>query len=473
MFLFLPLIQSLFKVKGYIRPLKGAYNEAMDVEFNKTKWLDGSFQQGKDNYISQNFGFRNYYVLLNNQLDYELFNKANTDKVVIGKGGFLYESNYITSYFGENFIGEEQLKEKVFTLKNLQDVLAGQNITLQVLLAPGKATYYPEFIPTEWCSTKKINNYECFVNLAKKQGLNYFDCNKWFLEMKNITPYDLYPKTGIHWSNYGSLIAFDSLTKRIENETKLNLKNLEITNVAFQDSLISPDEDIGNALNLAFKIQPLPMPYAKYNWISDSTEVHPRALFIGDSYFWNMYYEGLVNNVFDKSAFWYYNQTVYPESEPEREVKKLNLAEEIKKFKVIVLLVTDCNIHDIGWGFAETASKLLTTEMKAALRRNIYILDLCEEIKRTPDWLIQVEKKAKEKNISVEAMIKLDAVYAYETDYNQPEVISLTEQNKKRILDTPEWVNQIKAKAKEKNISFEEMLELDAKYIYNTEQRKK
>lgn len=473
LFLYLPLLQSTFHLKKYIRPLKGAYQEVSDITLNKQNWFDGTYQISKDAFINQNFGFRNYYVFLNNQVDYALFNKANADKIVVGKGGFLYESNYIDSYFGNNFVGEEVLRAKVALLKDLQDYFKSRNVTLQILLAPGKGTFYPEFIPDNWISEKKLNNYECFVKEAKKSGLNIFDCNQWFLDMKNITPYDLYPKTGIHWSNYGSLLVFDSLTRKIESEAHMNLKNLEITNVSFSDSLLSPDEDIGNALNLAFKIQPLPMPYAKYIWTNDTTFTRPNTLFIGDSYFWNMYYEGLVNNVFEESKFWYYNQTIYPESEPVREVGKLNVAEELQKYKVIVLMATDCNIHDIGWGFAENVTKGLAEEMKAIIRKKIYVFDLCEEIKRTPEWIKEVTRKAKEKNISIDEMVKLDAIYAYETDYNRPEVIELTEQNKKRILGTPEWTEQIKVKAKEKNISFEEMLELDAKYIYNTEQRKK
>lgn len=472
-FLYLPLLQSYLHIKKYIRPLKGAFIEAKDAEFTKDAWLDGSFQKSKEDFINQNFGFRNYYVMLNNQTDYFLFNKANAEKVVVGKGGFLYESNYITSYFGNNYVGEEVLRNKISKLKDLQDFLFLQGVKLEVVLAPGKATFYPEFIPDNWIDVKKTNNYESFIKICNEKQVDYVDFNKWFLQIKNLTPYDLYPKTGIHWSNYGALIAFDSLTRKIEHNTKINLKNFSITNVSFADSLISPDEDIGSAMNLAFKIQPLPMPYAKYSWTDDASIVQPQALFIGDSYFWNLYYEGLINNVFSNSKFWYYNQTIYPENETERDVKKLNLLEEIKKQKVIVLMATDCNIQDIGWGFIENCVDIMKSEMNGITRKKAYILDLCEEIKRSPDWLKEVERKAKEKNISVEEMIKLDANYVYQTDYCKPEIIELTEKNKLRILSTPEWVEQIKVKAKEKNISFDEMLELDAKYIYVTEQKNK
>jgi hypothetical protein len=65
-------------------------------------------------------------------------------------------------------------------------------------------------------------------------------------------------------------------------------------------------------------------------------------------------------------------------------------------------------------------------------------------------------------------MVLLDAIFIYEKEYCKPEVIAATEKVKLRIIHTPPWKEQIKQKAKQKNISFEEMLELDAKFIYES-----
>jgi hypothetical protein len=468
LFLFIPVLQNIFHFK-WVKPLKGAYVEAPDVNLSKA-WFEGDYQEKKEEYINQNFGLRNYYVRFNNQIDFSLFKKANVDKVVVGKGDFLYEINYIDAYLGNNFIGKKKLEERFKKLKSLQDYLQLQHIHLEVVFAPGKATFYPEYIPKDWATEKKLNNYEYSRDLCKKFNIRFIDFNSWFLSQKSFSPYDLYPKTGIHWSNYGSLIAFDSLTKHVEHYTNSNLKTLTITNVSFSDSLRGPDNDIGEAMNLIWDIQPFPMPYANYHWVEEDF-IKPKALFIGDSYFWNIYYEGLTNNVYEDCKFWYYNETVYPESETERKVKDLNLLEQIKKQKVIVLMATECNIHDIGWGFIEQATEAFKKEMKEVLRKNIYMQNIIEEIHFTPKWMADIIKKAKMNNVSVDKQIKMDALYIYNSDYGRPEVIELTEDTKARILNTSPWVEQIKNKAKEKNISFEEMLELDAKYIYVTEQR--
>jgi len=468
LFLFVPALQNIFHFK-WVKPLKGAYIEAPDVALSNA-WFDGDYQKKKEEYINQNFGLRNYFVRLNNQIDFSLFKKANVGKVIVGKGDFLFENNYLEAYSGNNFAGEQKLDELYKKLKIVQDFLQEKGIFLEVIFAPGKATFFSEFIPDGWITGKKINNYQYSKKLCKKHNIRYIDFNAWFLSQKDFSPYDLYPKTGIHWSNYGSLIAFDSLTKHVEYYTGLNLKTFTITNVSFSDSLRGPDNDIGEAMNLMWDIQPFPMPYASYHW-TEEEYVKPKAIFIGDSYFWNIYYEGLTNNVYEDCKFWYYNETVYPETETERKVKNLNLLDEVKKQKVIYLLATECNVQDIGWGFIEKVYEAYDKELKAIFRKNVYIQNIIEEINNTPGWLNDIKKKAKNNNISIEQQIKMDALYIYDVDYGRKEVIELTEETKTRIFNTPEWIEQIKKKAKEKNLSFEEMVELDAKYIYVTEQR--
>lgn len=471
-FLFIPVLQNVLHFK-WIKPLKGAYVEVQDTEFSIANWFDANYQNKKEEYVNQNFGLRNYYVRFNNQIDYSLFNKANVAKLVVGKGGFLYEDDYINAYYGKNFIGEEKLEERFKKLKTVQDLLASQGTVLEVVFAPGKASFYPEFIPDNWRSEKKLNNYEYARDLCKKLGVTYIDFNAWFIQQKDLSPYDLYPKTGIHWSNYGSLLAIDSLKNHIQAMSGLKLRNFIIDNVGFSDSLQSPDNDIGEAMNLLSDVQVLPMPYANYHWQDDNGAVKPKALFIGDSYFWNIYYQGLTNNFFTDCKFWYYNETVYPESEPERSVKKLNLSDELKKYPVIVLMATDCNVHDIGWGFVDQVYDLYKENLKDAFRKKVYVKLLSENIRKDKVWLADVERKAKEKNISIEEMITLDAIYIYKTEYCKPGVPELLDETIARIKNTKPWVADIAKKAKEKNVSFEEMMEMDAKYIYDTELKQK
>lgn len=465
--LFLPLLQSNLHLKKWEKPLKGAYTEEKDTVLSTITWFDESFQKKKNAYLNQTFGLRNYYVRLNNQIDYTIFKKANAKHVVIGKLDFLYEDNYINAYFGRNFVGENRIQDNIDKLKQAQDILKGQGILLEIIFIPGKASFYPEYIPNEFVSAKKRSNYTAMCEHAKKKELRFLDFNAWFSQIKFTSLYDLYPRGGIHWSNYGALIAMDSLKKDIESNLGAKLNTFLIKEVNFTDSLIEPDNDIADALNLFKEVRPLPMPYATYDWLTEGT-IKPKAVFIGDSYFWNWYYQGLTNNIFSEAKFWYYNQTIYPESEPIRGVDQLSFKDEVMKNQVIVLMATESNIQDIGWGFADK----VIAELKGSAnskRKDIYIKYFRGEILKSSDWMEKVKQKSIANHITLEEMIGKDAEYLYETEYNAPEVVVQTENIKRKILASKEWLEHVRKKAIENKIDEAEMLELDAKYVYDTE----
>jgi len=484
LFLFLPLFQNTLHIKKWVKPLKGAFIPEKDTAFNWNGWFEEAYQQRKNKFLNQNFGLRNYYVLLNNQVDFTLFKKTNAEHVIPGKAGVFFEDTYINAYLGKNFVGEKNLKQLASKLKQAQELLKSNGIQLEILLLPGKASFFPEYIPDHYGSKRAVSNYDFISAYSKKIDLDLIDMNAWFKKLKTTTIYDLYPSGGIHWSNYGALLAFDSLQKHIESRTAMQLSKFEITKVNISEELINPDNDIADALNLCRDIKPLSMPYAEYKWSERTNEIKPRAIFIGDSYFWNWYYQGLVNNCFTDARFWYYNQTVYPDTLPERDVKNLAFKEAVSANQVIVLMATETNIHDIGWGFADRVIESFKFHEASQLsekpvlsqdlirRKDIYLRYFINEIRNTPVWLDKVKVKSKEKNISLDSMLALDADYLYETDYALKSVIDYTNETIERIKKDENWMKDVRAKAKKNKVSVEEMLELDAKYLYDTEVKK-
>ncbi len=397
--MFIPLLQSTFHIKKYIKPLSGAFAPKEDTTLSLAGLFSGKYQQKKEEFLNENFGLRNYYVRLNNQIDYQLFSKTNASKVIIGKRSYLFESDYIEAYLGKNFMGNEELTSRLTKLKKAQDILKARNILLEIVYAPGKASFYPAYIPDSYGKKERINNYEFIVEKAKTLQLDFIDFNAWFLKIKLVSSKALYPKTGIHWSNYGALLAIDSLRKHIERRKGYTLPQFKITSVKITDSIVNPDNDIALTMNLLKDIKPIPMPIANYYWLNNNP-TKPKALFIGDSYFWNFYYSGLVNNIFTEPEFWYYNTTVFPESLPIREVSKLDFKNVVGKQEVIVLLATESNLQDIGWGFVDKVLANFTgsensNSVTNDFRSRVYINYFINEIHHTPDWLKPFRKKQK------------------------------------------------------------------------------
>jgi hypothetical protein len=194
-------------------------------------------------------------VRLNNQISYAFFNKANAKTVVIGKNNYLYEENYIKAYFGSDFIGSDSILHQVQKLKFIADTLARLNKDLILVFAPGKASFFPEYIPQKYLKQRKETNFESYLKFAKENNLNLIDFNSFFRSQKGISQFPLYPKYGIHWSYYAACFATDSIAKYIEL-----IRQIDIRDIIWDKITIEParngDNDIMVGMNLLFEPKP-------------------------------------------------------------------------------------------------------------------------------------------------------------------------------------------------------------------------
>jgi hypothetical protein len=82
-----------------------------------------------------------------------------------------------------------------------------------------------------------------------------------------------------------------------------------------------------------------------------------------------------------------------------------------------------------------------------------------ERIKADSAWMNLITTKAKEANVSVDEMILIDAEYIRGLDI---EIIKIEND----ILRDSTWVDLIKKKAEEQALSFDEVIRADAEYVY-------
>src|SRR5207253_3372882 len=131
---------------------------------------------------------------------------------------------------------------------------------------------------------------------------------------KEKSKYPLYPQYGIHWSNYGAVKAFDSITSYIEHKLHVNLPDLRISSIKTPDTLQPADDDLITSMNLLWQPKTYKMAYPVFKVFYDSL-VHKKlnSLVVADSYWWQIYGFGLHTNTFKANDFWYYNIGVYPD----------------------------------------------------------------------------------------------------------------------------------------------------------------
>lgn len=419
-FLFGLLIIPFFQGKyNFIElaPLKGDIKETDNSYISFSNWLNGSYQEKKEKYLNETFGFRSLFVRINNQLSFWLFNKANANGVIIGKENYLFEENYIKAYYGADYIGDDSVAHRMQKLKFISDTLKSMNKNIIMVFAAGKGTYYSEYIPDKYKQPIGKTNYAYHLKLANEYNLNIIDFNSYFVANKNKSKYPLYPQHGIHWSYYGTCLVADSVIRYVESLRKIDMPNISWDTVLW-DYPKESDYDIGEGMNLKFKLKGQKLAYPHLLFEPDSGKKKPKLLVISDSFYWTMYNFGF-GNLFSDNHFWYYNQQVYPETFTKpTNTADLNLKEEISKFDVIIILSTDANLKSFGWGFIENTYNMFKSigQKTEEVEYQERIKKMIAKIKSNPEWLLTVTQKAEEKGIPLDSMVRLDAEWQVNED---------------------------------------------------------
>lgn len=464
--LIVPLFQKTFKLFSEA-PLQGDFYTKKDAEFSLTAWFDGSFQSNKEAFIDENFGFRAPLLRLNNQLLFSFFNIAKARDVVVGKSNYLFGGDYIKSYTGKDFIGDSEVKRRVERLSCISDELKKRGKVFLVLIAPSKCYYHSEYLPPKYEQQGDSTNYKSYLNYLSKSTIPHIDFNGWLLEQKNKTEHLLYPKTGIHWSNYAAALAADSVVKLIRKQSISDLAGFFIEGVESTEWAKNPDQDIENGCNLWYPIKkPLfAYPIIKADSINKKKQ---NAFVVSDSYYWNWSWYGLDTMMFKNPLMGYYYNDVYDISAGRDSIHPIahyGLEKIINNSNVIILMTTEGKLQSFPWGFMDDAEKLLFGYTNVQLKRVKFVNKVIDKIKNTRQWYNTVVVKAKERKLGVEEMIKQDAEFVVKNNYKQ----LLVEDYIELIKSDEAWLKSIEQKAKAQKTSLEKMIEMDATWMAQQE----
>ena len=356
--LFLPMIQYKFRFFEEV-PLKGAYELSSKPKLTRESWFSGKYQEAQDKYMQEHTGFYPGWVRLYNQWNYSLFNIAHAKDVIRGKEDYLYEESYIKAYYGMDFLGENRIQDITRMWKAIQDTLQGKGIKLTVIFAPGKASFYPEYIPDQYKRELMGNtNYKEFKEQFIKQDVSYIDMHSWFESMKKKSKYPLFPKSGIHWSAYGQYLAIDSIVNYVSYTCKTPIPHFVLEKMVESRTPKRDDDDISKGMNLLFGIPDFTLAYPEFHPNRKPQKGDPKVLVIGDSFYWGLFNSTVSASLFNDGEFWYYNEQIYPASfTKEVWVKDQDLDKKLKENKVVFLLITDANLSSFSFGFLQMAAK--------------------------------------------------------------------------------------------------------------------
>ena len=455
-------------------PLVGYFNlkELPTIkEFTWKKWFSEDFQEELSSRLHDNSGLRNTMIRINNQYDFSLFGLIHAEGFVKGKQRYLYEEDYIHEYTGEYFIGKAVIDKKLARLKNVIDSLKAHNIPLLLVYEPGKASFFPEYIPRRFHPERRtLNNYEYMVSRSQELGIDFMDMNSYFLKMKDTARYPLFPRYGMHWSLYGVPKAVDTLKRSIEKMTGTILPGFKTSRLYHAETPMGTDNDIGEMLNLVCPLNHEPDVYP-FIAFDKTPPVTLSALVIADSYYGNIV-DDFGPHMFRNQDYWYYNSKLYPymNCNPPKYVDKSGLREKLTSYNVILLMVSEINLHCGFWNFADEAYMAFHPEKKDPL---LYGFE--NSIRNDRGWFRFMVKKSKIQGRPVEEMVREDAGYTFYSNYNNLPGKTYWDSVYHLAFDiryNAEWLAKVTKKAHDWKIPVDSVVMLDAIYCYEQSKKK-
>lgn len=390
-------------------------NNNPDSLFKSEQWFSGEYQSLKDDYNNDHWALKELFVRLNNQLYYKLFNQLRVNGFVAGKEDYVFSEVYIFSAFGDDYIGRERIKTKLEKARVVQDSLKRKGIDLLLVFAPGKGEYCTEQVEDKYRHPVKHTNYADYISISKQLNLNVLDLKAWFHQLKPASAYPLFPRFGHHWSYYGECLAVDTIIGHIEKLHGCDLPDMVWNKIDVVDTARSRDADVLKSMNLyANPPQNMKLAYPEVLFEQDTAKNKTRVLTVSDSYWYGPVYMGVGQNCFAGGQFWYYNNKIIPNPNPQErvEVWQLDLKQNIESNQVIMLLYSDANLTIFANTFIEDAYEMYTNPAayNARMEKTRQLKQFEKQIREQPVMLKKATKKSLDLQIPLDSAIKLDAM---------------------------------------------------------------
>jgi hypothetical protein len=470
--LFIPLLRQfgVFPINDI--GLDGNVEVQTLSEFNRNNWINGIFQKKAETVATENIGFRGFATRLRNQIDYSFFHLAHSDKAVVGKDNILFDEWYLDAWTGRTFVGNDFIDIKLHKLKMVQDTLKNLGTELIFILAPNKVNFFEEKIPDYYKMVQyPQSNYSTIAKRSKEIGIEFIDLNKYFLSIKDTSRYPLYPKSGIHWSNYGSYLALDTILNYIEAKQGIVLNDIYIDSIKLSHVPKHPDYDIGKNINLLCQIPQWEMAYPQLSYEDNPNKTKPKMLVSGDSYYFNIYNYDFTEKLFANNAFWYYAHWVYPEMYAKKtEATSYELQPEIEGKDIVLMMVTSRFMHNIDWLLID---KLFDIYFPGILWKKTY--NRRASIQTDHDYFFWLINEAEKQGILANEKIEKDVEYMLSKDSNSPIGKSVFDYIHEMENNTT-WLEEIRQKARKNQNTLRDQEILDAYFMekgYNKEIGKK
>lgn len=204
------------------------------------------FPKAYEAYYNDHFNWRNYFVNANTYLNYHAFGQsALPDKVIVGKGGWLFKSGFqLDMYRGKFQFSRQQLASITQALMRRKQAVEAIGGKYYLSIPPMKHHLYSEYLPD---NVRRLNPESSAQQLAEylqaNSDLTYIDLFGPLEALKQQQDRRLYLMTDHHWNDYAALYACKVLLDRLRLDfpelSPLDLDQFTVDSVTYDGMLLA------------------------------------------------------------------------------------------------------------------------------------------------------------------------------------------------------------------------------------------
>lgn len=471
----IPFIQMKFHIFN-VKPLDGVISKTPKPELNFKSYISGEFQKTSESYLSENYGLREPTIRLYNQYVWSFYHKNFNEFFIPGKNNWIFYLPSVKDYYGKRqpkkFATKAQVIEfidnEVDMMCALRDSLKHYNTEFLSFIAPDKSFIYPEYLPTEgWKrDTTAIRISDFFSKKLAAKGFPNINMTDWFIHIKDTVDYQLFKRMDFHW-DFSAAFGYDSLFRLMSSLNGLNIPQIKIDSLTtYIDNDRQNDEKM---LNLLFRIKDPTIQHKSHVSVQCDDCQKPIVLFISDSFILAFNEHMPVRKLLQHEEVWYYNTTCMDGFNSEKHrLEDVNRLRRVLRADYVVYGACNFNWDDGTMGFA----KSILDDLKD--RDLVKISLTMNEIETDTNWMKALKIQTGILSLPLEKVLEIEAhnvinnnvLLRDKTEISEEALINMKlEKIKEELRSNPEAMENISIKAKNKGISVEEMLNIDAKWV--------
>ncbi|MFK7927317.1 MAG: hypothetical protein AB8H79_03965 [Myxococcota bacterium] len=286
----LPLCGKIFEWDVAPR-LVGVETPVKVPDFGWIGWHDGAISQWLNKRAELDLGMRKTFIRTENQINWKVFGTLNTH-IFAGKDNVLFSANYSDGSDWCNEQVRQHIGRLTKTLATAQRALADHDIMMVPVVSANKSTFQRDALPPALARVAAIDvptRVDVFRAAAEENDLHYLDGPRFLEDLKPRALAPAFAKGGVHWSNYAGAEVLLELLRQLKERSSKDFFDYAIVDTHWHNPPRPPDRDLAKLANIW--TQPdlyEPAMDVTIGPVPGTGTVHPRVLFVGTSFCWNM-----------------------------------------------------------------------------------------------------------------------------------------------------------------------------------------